>query len=219
MRLKNKPWAHDLIAEHPEIVLVRPESTIDWRSRFQNPDLPIEIEVGSGKGQFIVEHAEKYPKINFVAIELQTSAAGMILQKQLELNLPNLQILLGNGNLVDTNFAPKSIQKVYLNFSDPWPKTRHEKRRLTYQTFLQSYQNILKEDGTLELKTDNQGLFEYSIVSMNNFGMIFDFLSLDLHKSEVVEENIMTEYEEKFSAKGNPIYSLHAHFKKANLGD
>lgn len=214
MRLKNKPWAHDLIAAHPEIVTVRPDNQIDWAKRFENPANPIEIEVGSGKGQFIVEHAKKNPAINFVAVELQTTAAGMILQKQLAEKLPNLQLLLGNGNLVDTNFSAHSVQKVYLNFSDPWPKTRHEKRRLTYKTFLQSYENILIPDGTLELKTDNRGSFEYSLVSMNNYGMHFDFVSLDLHHTEIDFENIMTEYEEKFAAKGNPIYTLHAHFNK-----
>lgn len=215
MRLKNKPWAHDLVSEHPEQILVRPEGKINWQERFINPELPLRVEVGSGKGQFIIENALRYPEINFVAIELQTSAAGMILQKQLELKLPNLQIILGDGSNVDTYFEPASVEVVYLNFSDPWPKTRHEKRRLTYHNFLKSYQNILMTSGWLELKTDNRSLFEYSLISTNRYGMAFDFVSLDLHQSELAETNIQTEYEQKFAAKGNPIYALHAHFVPA----
>lgn len=214
MRLKNKPWAHDLVDAHPEKILVRPEGEIDWQARFENPALPIRIEVGSGKGQFIIEQAKAHPDYNFVAIELQTSAAGVILRDELELNLPNLQILLGDGKMVDTYFKPESVDLVYLNFSDPWPKTRHEKRRLTYKDFLASYENILTDSGHMEFKTDNRGLFEYSLVSMNNYDMRFDYVSLDLHNTddEVYANNIQTEYEEKFSKKGHPIYALHAHF-------
>lgn len=216
MRLKNKPWAHELVEAHPEKVLIRPEGKIDWQKRFTNPDLPLRIEVGSGKGQFIIRQAQAHPKINFVAIELQTSAAGVILRDELKLALPNLQILLGDGKMVDTYFARESVDLVYLNFSDPWPKTRHEKRRLTYRDFLRSYENILQIDGHIEFKTDNRGLFEYSLVSMNNYAMKFDYVNLDLHNSddEVVAQNIQTEYEEKFSRRGHAIYALHAHFQK-----
>ena len=109
-----------------------------------------------------------------------------------------------------------SVDIVYLNFSDPWPKTRHEKRRLTYKSFLDRYRQILKSEGHLEFKTDNRGLFEYSLVSLNNYGMQFDYVSLDLHHAddEIFERNVETEYEHKFAAKGNPIYCLHAHFVK-----
>lgn len=212
MRLKNKPWAADLLAAHPEYALVRPEESINWQARFKNPDLPLRIEIGSGKGQFITEMAKRNPEINFVSIELQTSAAGMILKKQLELNLPNLQILVGDGKMVDEYFAPESLEIIYLNFSDPWPKTRHEKRRLTSSNFLTSYEKILKKSGHIEFKSDNRSLMEYSLWSFNDFGMKFDFVSLDLHQSELNETNVETEYEQKFAAKGNVIYALHAHF-------
>lgn len=212
MRLKNKPWAGKLLAANPKDALVRPEGAIDWKARFANPDLPMRIEVGSGKGQFITEMAKLNPDVNFVSIELQTSAAGVILQKQLELQLPNLQILVGDGKMVDEYFEEDSLDVVYLNFSDPWPKTRHEKRRLTYKDFLASYEKILKDDGHVELKTDNRSLFQYSLWSFNDYGMKFDFVNLDLHKDELPFVNVETEYEQKFAAKGNPIYALHAHF-------
>jgi Predicted S-adenosylmethionine-dependent methyltransferase len=128
--------------------------------------------------------------------------------------LPNLQLLLANGKDLSELFAENEVSGVYLNFSDPWPKTRHEKRRLTYKSFLKEYQYILKDDGYLQFKTDNQGLFEFSLISMNNYGMKFDELSLNLHEDEALNQNnIETEYEEKFSKKGFRINYLKAHFE------
>lgn len=214
MRLRNKPWAVKLVNEHPESVLQNPEpEIINWQERFGNNN-PIKIEVGSGKGQFITTLAEQNPDINYVAIELQTTAAGIILRTKLEKNLQNLQILRGDAAFISEYFAPNSTDTIYLNFSDPWPKSRHEKRRLTYKTFLASYQKVLNEAGEIEFKTDNSGLFAYSIQSMNNCGMHFSFVSVDLHheKEEILAQNIETEYEHKFAAKGNPIYAVHASF-------
>ncbi len=217
MRLRNKPWAIKLVKEHPESVLQNPDpmQKIDWTKRFGN-DHPIEIEVGSGKGHFITTLAEMHPEKNYVALEIQTTAAGIILRTKLEKNLTNLQILRGDAAEIDDFFAENTTNVIYLNFSDPWPKKRHEKRRLTYKTFLAKYQYVLKNDGHLEFKTDNAGLFAYSVKSMNNFGMHFDFVSVDLHheKPEILAKNIETEYEHKFAAKGNPIYALHANFVK-----
>lgn len=129
------------------------------------------------------------------------------------MKLPNLQLLLGNGAALTTFFAENEVAGVYLNFSDPWPKTRHEKRRLTYKSFLAEYQQIMQPTGYLRFKTDNQGLFEYSLMSLNAYGMVFDDISLDLHNSELAEDNIQTEYEEKFSKRGQVIYRLEAHYK------
>ncbi|MEL1206114.1 tRNA (guanosine(46)-N7)-methyltransferase TrmB, partial [Staphylococcus epidermidis] len=114
---------------------------------------PIYIEVGSGKGQFITQMAQKYPDRNFIAVEIQESAIAVILQKQVELKLPNLQLLLGNGAALTTFFAENEVAGVYLNFSDPWPKSRHEKRRLTYKSFLAEYQQIMQPTGYLRFKT------------------------------------------------------------------
>ncbi|KRL61585.1 tRNA (guanosine(46)-N7)-methyltransferase TrmB [Latilactobacillus fuchuensis] len=213
MRLRNKPWAKDLIEANPEKILVSPETIAGhWQSRFAK-EQPIYIEVGSGKGQFITQMAQKYPDRNFIAVEIQESAIAVILQKQVELQLPNLQLLLGTGASLTTFFADNEVAGVYLNFSDPWPKTRHEKRRLTFKTFLAEYQQIMQADGYLRFKTDNQGLFEYSLCSLNAYGMLLDDVSLDLHKSDLAIENVQTEYEEKFSKRGDRIYRLEAHFK------
>lgn len=213
MRLRNKPWAADLIAANPSMILVSPEDIAGkWQTRFTK-EQPIYIEVGSGKGQFITQMAQKYPDRNFIAVEIQESAIAVILQKQVELKLPNLQLLLGNGAALTTFFAENEVAGVYLSFSDPWPKTRHEKRRLTYKSFLAEYQQIMQPAGYLRFKTDNQGLFEYSLMSLNAYGMVFDDISLDLHNSELAEDNIQTEYEEKFSKRGQVIYRLEAHYK------
>ncbi|SMH68083.1 tRNA (guanosine(46)-N7)-methyltransferase TrmB [Latilactobacillus curvatus] len=213
MRLRNKPWAADLIAANPSMILVSPEDIAGkWQTRFTK-EQPIYIEVGSGKGQFITQMAQKYPDRNFIAVEIQESAIAVILQKQVELKLPNLQLLLGNGAALTTFFAENEVAGVYLSFSDPWPKTRHEKRRLTYKSFLAEYQQIMQPTGYLRFKTDNQGLFEYSLMSLNAYGMVFDDISLDLHNSELAEDNIQTEYEEKFSKRGQVIYRLEAHYK------
>ena len=213
MRLRNKTWAKPLIAEHPELILVRPEKMPgQWQSRFKQ-NQPLYLEVGSGKGQFIDAMAQAHPDCNFIALELQEAAIAMILKKQAVLKLPNLQLVLGDGADLTDYFAEAEISGLFLNFSDPWPKTRHEKRRLTYRRFLQQYQTIMKPDARLQFKTDNQGLFEYSLVSMNNFGMTFELVSLDVHHDQRIPDNVPTEYEEKFSADGGRIYELVARFK------
>lgn len=215
MRLRNKPWAIKLVKEHPESVLQDPEGRIDWTSRFASNTKPLAVEIGSGKGKFITTQAKLHPEKNFVAIEIQTTAAGIILRTKLEEKLDNLQILRGDAANIAPFFPEHSVETIYLNFSDPWPKKRHEKRRLTYKGFLAGYQKVLQPGGQLKFKTDNSGLFAYSLKSMNNFGMKFDFVSVDLHHeaAEILANNIETEYEHKFAAKGNPIYALDANFE------
>ncbi|WP_429971014.1 tRNA (guanosine(46)-N7)-methyltransferase TrmB [Fructilactobacillus sp. Tb1] len=216
MRVRKKKWAEPYMAAHPEYVVNEPEKLVGkWESRFKKSQ-PIHIEVGSGKGQFIIGMAKQNPDINYIGIDMQESVLAMAAQKAVEDQLDNVQLLLTDGANVDTIFAKGEVAKVYLNFSDPWPKTRHAKRRLTYKTFLQSYENILPDDNAeLEFKTDNRGLFEYSLVSMNNYGMKFEMVNLDLHHSseEVLEKNVETEYEQKFKVKG-PIYKIVAQFTK-----
>ncbi|WP_125702890.1 tRNA (guanosine(46)-N7)-methyltransferase TrmB [Lacticaseibacillus daqingensis] len=212
MRLRNKSWAAPLIAAHPEYISVRPVGmTGRWQTKFDQAR-PLFLEVGSGKGKFITEMAQAHPDQNFIALEIQDVAIAYILRKQVELQLPNLQLVLGDGADLTDYFAPGEVAGVFLNFSDPWPKTRHEKRRLTYKHFLAQYQAIMAKDGVLQFKTDNQGLFEFSLVSMNNFGMQFDLVALDLHHDDRVVGNVETEYEHKFSAKGGRIYELVARF-------
>ncbi len=170
----------------------------------------MQIEIGIGKGQFIVEMARQHPELNFIGIEIQESVIAVALRKVVESELTNVQLVETDGADVAELFAEGEISQLYLNFSDPWPKTRHEKRRLTSPGFLKSYITILKDNGLIQFKTDNRLLFEYSLTSFNNFGLTFDEVWLDLHQSTKNDENVETEYEEKFSKKG-PIYELVAH--------
>ena len=215
MRVRKKPWADDFINDHQEFIVLEPQQLQGkWQERFAK-DQPLAVEIGTGKGQFITEMAKKYPNINFIGIELQTSVIAVALRKLVENPLPNVQLVLTDGADVNEIFATGEVDRIYLNFSDPWPKKRHAKRRLTSPQFLKGYQMVLNPTGDIEFKTDNRGLFEYSLGSFNNYGLVFDDVYLDLHRSEANEDNVETEYEQKFSAKG-PIYKLVAHFKTEN---
>ncbi|MBZ6002938.1 tRNA (guanosine(46)-N7)-methyltransferase TrmB [Leuconostoc gelidum subsp. aenigmaticum] len=219
MHLRAKPWASDWLTAHSDIVIDQKQATEQigkWQMLFDQKN-PIHIEIGSGKGQFILGMALAHPEINYIGMEIQETAIAIAARKSFEQvgKLPNLRYIYGNGNGVETYFEKAEVAKLYLNFSDPWPKTRHESRRLTYKSFLKSYEAILPEKGEVEFKTDNRHLFEYSMVSFVNYGMRWstDEYSLDLHQDdEKVLGNIETEYEQKFMAKGQPIYKIKAHF-------
>ena len=212
MRVKHKKWAVPLMEAHPEMMTMDPASFKGrWQERFAKPQ-PLQVEVGMGKGQFIIGMAKAHPESNFIGLEIESTVAAIALKNALPEQLPNLTLVRGDGAGLDTYFEDGSIDRLYLNFSDPWPKTRHEKRRLTYKTFLANYQQVVKPGGGLEFKTDNQGLFEYSLTSLNNFGMIFDGVWLNLHESPENEGNVETEYEQRFASLGQPIYKLKAHF-------
>lgn len=212
MRLRNKPWAKDFMAEHPDVLIHEEEgTTIDWKSVFGNEN-PIHVEVGTGKGQFIIGMAIANPDVNYIGIEHFDNVIVSALEKVIEAEKPsNLRLLRGNGANLGDLFQAEELDRIYLNFSDPWPKSRHAKRRLTHESFLARYEKVLKKRGEIHFKTDNRKLFEYSLVSMSAYGMILQDVSLDLH-AEMPEDNIMTEYEERFSAKGQPIYRLEAMF-------
>ncbi|MEO4051891.1 tRNA (guanosine(46)-N7)-methyltransferase TrmB [Solibacillus sp. CAU 1738] len=213
MRLRNKPWAEEYINSHPDVIIQNPEQYKgNWSAVFGNNN-PIHIEVGTGKGQFVLGMARQNPHINYIGIELFDSVIVCALERIVEAEKPtNLRLLKVNGAKLEEYFAKGDVSRVYLNFSDPWPKTRHAKRRLTHEGFLKLYENVLIDNGEIHFKTDNRGLFEYSLMSMNAYGMSLNFVSLDLH-ANMPEDNIMTEYEEKFSAKGQPIYRLECQFK------
>lgn len=211
MRVRNKPWADGYIKAHSDYIVTDPKNWLGkWQDRFEKKQ-PLNVEVGTGKGQFIIRNAQEHPEINYIGVELQKSVIATALRKFMEAPLPNLQFVLTDGADLDEIFLADEIQKIFLNFSDPWPKKRHAKRRLTSPNFLKTYQKVLAPQGDIEFKTDNRGLFEYTLVTMNHFPMTFDYVSLDLHQSPENETNIETEYEEKFSPNG-PIYKLTAHF-------
>lgn len=218
MRLRHKPWAQDMLRAHPEYVvqagLEDKQDFIDWTDIFSK-DQPLHIEVGMGKGEFITEMARRNPNINYIGIELQDSVTVVALERLLKgkEQLDNIKLFPMHGGDVDVYFAPESVDRIYLNFSDPWPKTRHAKRRLTHKRFLEGYEKVIVEDGELHFKTDNQGLFEYSLVSFSEYGMRLKEVWLNLHESEFHEqENVMTEYEQNFSSRGYRIYRLEAKF-------
>lgn len=209
MRLRNKPGAADEIKAHPHIVIPNPkEMRGKWASFFRNQN-PIHIEVGTGKGRFVSEMAKAHPDINYIGVELQTSVIVMALEKVKQANVPNLCLLNEDvENLLDF-FEEKELERVYINFTDPWPKNRHEKRRLTYRGFLEKYHVLIGDGGEIHLKTDNEGLFEYSLNSFSGYGCRLKNITFDLHNSPF-EGNIMTEYEEKFSSQGLKIFRCEA---------
>ncbi|XTU77237.1 tRNA (guanosine(46)-N7)-methyltransferase TrmB [Enterococcus faecium] len=212
MRVRNRPGAAEMLAAHPNFVISDPTFWKGkWNELFEN-DHPIHIEIGMGKGQFITGMAKAHPEINYIGVEMQVSVVSIALDKLIEQPLPNLKLLHVDGSALTEYFADSEVDQIYLNFSDPWPKKRHEKRRLTYKTFLAVDEQILRPNGEIHFKTDNQGLFEYSLASFSQYGMILKQVWLDLHQSQF-EGNIMTEYEEKFSSKGQRIYRVEAQFQ------
>jgi tRNA (guanine-N7-)-methyltransferase len=211
MRLRNKPWAKDKLLQHPQVVVREPEQYKgNWTLSFK-PEAPLHIEIGTGKGQFVSGMAEHHRDVLFVGIELMESVIVSALEKILETEVPNVKLINKNAADMKEFFAEGEADRIYLNFSDPWPKNRHEKRRLTHRSFLEMFESLLKEDGQIHLKTDNLGFFQYSLESFEQYGMKVRNVSWDLHKSGF-RNNVMTEYEEKFSQRGNPIYRCEASF-------
>ena len=207
MRLRHIPGSEEEIAGSPYVVQNPSEKKGNWKEVFGNEN-PIEIEVGMGKGRFIMELASLHPDINYVGIERYPSVLLRGLQKREGLELDNIYFMCVDAINLGDIFEKGEVQKIYLNFSDPWPKDRHAKRRLTSEEFMAVYDTILGPEGVVEFKTDNKGLFEYSLESIPRAGWKIKEHTFDLHHSEMGEGNVMTEYEEKFSSKGNPIYKL-----------
>ena len=215
MRVKHKKWAEPLLAAHPEkMALDAAQFKGHWQERFEKVQ-PLHLEVGMGKGQFIIGMAKAHPEINFIGLEIESTVAAIALKKALPEKLPNLQMIRADGAGLETFFTDGSIERIYLNFSDPWPKARHAKRRLTSTAYWERYDGILKEDGTVEFKTDNRELFDFSLEQVVEAGWEVKACTFDLHNDEKMNQNnIMTEYEEKFSSKGNPICKLIAERKR-----
>ena len=212
MRVRKRKGAEEHLSNHPQYVILEPEAAKGkWHELFGN-DNPIHIEVGSGKGAFITGMAQQNPDINYIGIDIQLSVLSYALDKVLASGAKNVKLLRVDGSSLTNYFEDGEVDMMYLNFSDPWPKSRHEKRRLTYKTFLDTYKQILPENGEIHFKTDNRGLFEYSLTSFSQYGMVLNKVWLDLHASDY-EGNVMTEYERKFSEKGQVIYRVEAQFK------
>lgn len=206
MRLRNITGA-DTYIENSEYVVQDPAfHKGSWAQVFEKKG-PLHIEVGMGKGRFMMELARLNPDINYVGIEMYSSVLLRAVQKMEENPIPNLRFIRMDAREIEDVFAPEEVDKIYLNFSDPWPKDRHAKRRLPSRQFLARFDKILKKEGNLEFKTDNKDLFDFAVEEVEPADWKIDAITYDLHKDEVMSEgNIMTEYEEKFSSKGNPIY-------------
>ncbi len=205
MRLKHKPWANEYIEANPEIFIQNTEQL----AAFIEGAKEVRFELGTGKGQFIYQQAKENPDVIFIGVERYKSVIVTAGQKLEEENLPNLKLwAIDVAELLEVEFLKNALDIIYLNFSDPWPKKRHVKRRLTSETFLPTYDYLLKADGHIEFKTDNQGLFEYSLESFPANNWKISNISLDLHNTD--RANIKTEYEERFSARGFRINYLEA---------
>ena len=209
MRLRNIPGAKEAVMESAFVVQRPQEKKGDWAQVYPQTG-PIHIEVGMGKGQFLMELARRNPQVNYLGIEMYDSVLLRALQRMAEIDeLPNLLFMREDARLLPEIFRKGEVEKIYLNFSDPWPKARHAKRRLTSREFLNRYERILVPEGVVEFKTDNRGLFEFSLEEIREAGWRLLACTYDLHNdAKMCEGNVMTEYEEKFSSLGNPIYKL-----------
>lgn len=208
MRLRNIKGATEAIENSPYCFHEPTEMKGFWKDYIKN-DNPIHIEIGMGKGRFLMELAAANPAVNYIGIERYTSVLYRAIQKMEEKPLPNVNFICIDAKLLPDVFDEKSIDKIYLNFSDPWPKDRHAKRRLTSRQFLERYDKILKPNGTIEFKTDNVDLFNFSLEEVPAAGWKILASTYDLHNDDVLNKgNIMTEYEEKFSSMGNPICKM-----------
>lgn len=199
MRLKHVKGASEIISNGVYYIELPKEHRGNWNSVFGNNN-PIYIEIGMGKGDFIIENAIRYPDINFIGIEKFDSVIVRAIQKSNELEINNLKLIRMDALEIDEVFD-KEIDRIYLNFSDPWPKERHAKRRLTSPIFLGKYDKVFKGDANIIMKTDNDDLFEYSLESLKEYGYEMSFVTRDLYKEDI-SDNIATEYENKFVNKG-----------------
>lgn len=216
MRLRNIPGSKEAIAESAYVIQNPEKRRGCWQEVFGNQN-PVQIEVGMGKGRFIMDMARLHPEVNYIGIEMYDSVLLRAVQKieQLEEKLPNLYFIRTDARNLPEIFGKEEVDRIYLNFSDPWPKDRHAKRRLTSRQFLERYDQILVKHEQVEFKTDNRPLFEFSLDEIREAGWTLLAHTFDLHHDkQMMEGNVMTEYEEKFSSAGNPIHKFIAVHEK-----
>ena len=206
MRLRNVKNKEEILSSSSFLVKDPKNYCGNWSNYFNNSN-PIYIEIGMGKGQFIRENARRYPDINFIGIEKYDSVVAKCLPK-IDENLKNLAIVRMDALEIDQVFFHE-VDRIYLNFSDPWPKKRHHLRRLSSRIFLEKYENIFRKDSDICMRTDNSDLFCYSLMSFSEARYVLKNLTLDLHQ-QMPDNLITTEYEDRFSSKGMPIYSVEA---------
>ena len=209
MRLRNIPRAEGILNESEMVVKNASENKGHWASDIFGNDHPLHIEIGMGKGQFLLTLAERNPHINYIGIERYSSVLLRAVEK-LEEPVANIRFLCIDAAEIPDIFSPEEVERIYLNFSDPWPKARHARRRLTSSEYFARYDKILAKDGQVEFKTDNRNLFDFSVKEINNSDIWeVTTCTYDLHNDTSMNEgNIMTEYETKFSSMNHPICKL-----------
>lgn len=216
MRLRNIPRAETTILEHSVAIKNEKQYKGLWAGVFGNKN-PIHIEIGMGKGRFLLQMAIENPDINFIGIERYSSVMLRALEKYDTdefKDLKNVRFICADAGDIEEVFGEGEVGKIYLNFSDPWPKARHARRRLTSKEFLKRYRGVLASGGKVEFKTDNGELFEFSLWQVKEAGWTLECCTNDLHNDEELNAgNVMTEYEEKFSSKGHPIHKMIAVYK------
>lgn len=203
MRLRKKPWIAESIKQYERFVYQNMDHSVqgNWSKIFDS-QAPLHVELGTGKGRFISETAELNPDVNYIGIEAQLDVLYYAARKVAEKELTNVKLMVFDVDHITDVFAAGEVDRLYINFCDPWPKKRHAKRRLTHVRFLEKYRHILKPGGKLFFKTDNKDLFDFSLEQFAESGLTVEKITYDLHNSPYAEGNIMTEYEQKFSSKG-----------------
>jgi len=215
MRMRRKKHGAERIAACAQILIDQAAGEAVDPAVFFNVSRPIHLEIGCGKGDFAVGMSAKYPEYNFIAMERVPDVACIALEKAMAAaeNRPdNLRFIIGDAQTLNERILPHTVDCIYLNFSDPWPKKGYAKRRLTHAGFLELYRTLLRPGGMLKLKTDNEGLFDFSLEQFVLCGLQIEWQTRDLHHSELAENNVMTEYERHFSELGQVIYSAHVRF-------
>lgn len=219
MRIRHIKGAEEYIEQSPFVINEPQSFQSRWKEAVFGNQNPLYLEVGMGMGQFIRTHAQQHPEYNYIGFEINSTVLYKALRRYLELReragqpaepeASNLRFIRQDARFLAEDFGPGEVDRIYLNFSDPWPKDKNANKRLTSPVFMKLYDKILRPDGIIEFKTDNEGLFDYSLESIPECGWELAAVTRDLHGDpELSKGNIMTEYEEKFSKKGNPIYKL-----------
>lgn len=208
MRLRNIPGAKEEMLVNPYVVREPEGKKGLWKQEVFGNSHPLYVEIGCGKGRFLTEMAESHPETNFLGIEKFSSVLLRALQKRALMTEDNLYYLRFDAEGLTEIFGPGEVDRIYLNFSDPWPKDRHWKRRLTSTEYLKRYDTVLAPGGIIEFKTDNEGLFDFSVESAKEAGWEITVLTRDLYRSAYAEGNVQTEYEERFAILGKPIFKM-----------
>ncbi|MBP1925926.1 tRNA (guanine-N7-)-methyltransferase [Sedimentibacter acidaminivorans] len=207
MRLRYVPGQYEYLQQHDKAITEPEKMSYKLNDVFKNNN-PLHVELGCGKGKFLRETALKNPNINYIGFEKSVKVAYRCAKSVFENDPDNYYIVYSNGDIIKDVFFPNSIERIYLNFSDPWPKPSHYKRRMTHKNFLDVYRSVLTKNGEIHMKTDNDDLFEYSVLQFQEDNWDLIMVNRDLHNSPYNEENIMTEYEEKFAEEGRHINKL-----------